>query len=62
MIEACRWTGTSYLAGVQWHPEFHDRTRADLLDDDPLLADFLRAASEARDRRINPRPATLLRA
>ena len=39
--------GKSYIAAVQWHPEFH---RADwgTLDDTPILNDFLYAASEAR--------------
>jgi len=50
VIEAFRWTGGSYLAGVQWHPEFHDRSRADLLDGDPLLAEFLAASANARVR------------
>jgi putative glutamine amidotransferase len=43
IIEALRWTGPSYIAAVQWHPEFHDWTRTDLLSGDPLLADFLAA-------------------
>jgi len=53
VIEAFRWSGASYLAGVQWHPEFHDRSRADLLDGDPLLADFLTAGAAARARRAH---------
>ena len=50
MIEAIRRTpdaGESYVAAVQWHPEFH---RPDLgsLDDAPILEDFLSAAQAAR--------------
>ena len=50
VIEAIRRTaeaGDSYVAAVQWHPEFH---RADLgtLDDAPILEDFLSAAQAAR--------------
>jgi putative glutamine amidotransferase len=43
LIEAVRRPGDSYVAAVQWHPEFH---RADLgtLDDTPILNDFLSAA------------------
>lgn len=58
----------SYVAAVQWHPEFHDRGALDrfvpaaqpgwqpptgtpewppLLDDDPILADFLAACDNA---------------
>ena len=43
MIEAIRHTGPSYIAAVQWHPEFH-RKDLDTLDDTPLLNDFLEAA------------------
>jgi len=43
IVEAFRWIGPSYVAAVQWHPEFHDWTRAELLSGDPLLADFLQA-------------------
>jgi putative glutamine amidotransferase len=48
-IEAVRRPGASFVAAVQWHPEFH---RADLgtLDDGPILNDFLDAARAARAR------------
>ena len=49
VAEAFRWTGASYIAAVQWHPEFHDWTRADLLSGDPLLADFLQSTRTVRD-------------
>ena len=47
MIEAIRRPQGSYLAAVQWHPEFHRRGEG-TLDDAPLLADFLAAARAAK--------------
>jgi putative glutamine amidotransferase len=46
IAEAIRWTGPSYLFGVQWHPEFHDPTDGSLIDDTPILDDFLAAAAQ----------------
>ena len=46
VIEAIRHTGPSYIAAVQWHPEFHS-TELGTLDDAPLLADFLDAARQS---------------
>ncbi|TDQ45105.1 gamma-glutamyl-gamma-aminobutyrate hydrolase family protein [Tepidicella xavieri] len=43
VIEAIRWTGRSFVCGVQWHPEFHHLSD-DLLDCHPLLEAFLNAA------------------
>jgi putative glutamine amidotransferase len=48
MIEAVRWRGASFVAAVQWHPEFHDPADRTLIDDAPILADFLDAARAAR--------------
>lgn len=45
MVEALRWTGASYLFGVQWHPEFHDPGDASFLDDTPILDDFIAVAT-----------------
>ncbi len=45
-IEAIRRTDGSYMAAVQWHPEFH-RGDNGTLDDRPLLEDFLDAARVA---------------
>ena len=50
ILEAIRRTrnaGESYVAAVQWHPEFH---RADFgtLDDAPILEDFLSAVRAAQ--------------
>lgn len=50
-IEAVRWQGPSFVAGVQWHPEFHDPVAPQdpaLIDDRPMLADFLAAARADR--------------
>ncbi|MGH8714528.1 MAG: gamma-glutamyl-gamma-aminobutyrate hydrolase family protein [Casimicrobiaceae bacterium] len=44
IVEALRWTGPSYVFGMQWHPEFHDPDDASLLDDTPILDDFLARA------------------
>ena len=43
-VEAIRWTGPSYLFGVQWHPEFHPEGDRSFIDDRPILDDFLRHA------------------
>jgi len=43
MIEAIRKPGSSFMAAVQWHPEFHRRGEG-TLDDRPMLDDFLEAA------------------
>ena len=53
MIEAIRHTGdpsdSTYVAAVQWHPEFH-ASGLGTLDDAPLLMDFLDAARRVRAR------------
>jgi len=50
-IEAVRWRGASYVAAVQWHPEFHVGVSAPgLIDDAPLLADFRAACTAAQHR------------
>ena len=49
LIEAIRRPGGSYMAAVQWHPEFHRRDEG-TLDDAPMLIDFLHAAEAARNR------------
>jgi len=48
MIEAVRRRGPGYVAAVQWHPEFHDPGDPAMLDDGPILQDFLDAARAAR--------------
>ncbi|MEO8546710.1 MAG: type 1 glutamine amidotransferase [Burkholderiaceae bacterium] len=50
MIEAIRHTGDCWVAGVQWHPEFH-KSEHGTLNDAPILADFLAAAIATRGSR-----------
>jgi len=45
LVEALRWNGASYVFAVQWHPEFHDRADASIVDDTPILDDFLKHAA-----------------
>ncbi len=47
IIEAIRMAGAAWVAGVQWHPEFH-RQEHGTLDDAPILQDFLQAALATR--------------
>jgi putative glutamine amidotransferase len=51
IVEAIRRTdgSQSYVAAVQWHPEFH-RSDSDTIDDAALLEDFLAAAAAARKK------------
>ena len=48
MVEAVRYRGPSYVAAVQWHPEFHLPGDVHCIDDTPMLNDFLDAARAAR--------------
>lgn len=45
IVEAIRWSGDSYLFGIQWHPEFHDPGDRSIIDDTPILDEFLAAAA-----------------
>ena len=47
MIEAIRHTGPTYVAAVQWHPEFHQPALG-TMDDSPLLTDFLSEAQAVK--------------
>jgi putative glutamine amidotransferase len=47
VIEAIRHAGGPWVAAVQWHPELH-RPELGVIDDTPLLRDFLQAARAAR--------------
>ena len=52
VVEAIRRQhGGSYVAAVQWHPEFHDPNDTTHFDDGPLLLDFLDACRAARSAR-----------
>lgn len=50
IVEAVRWQGSSFVYGVQWHPEFHPPKASHLLDGAPLLGEFLREAERMRAR------------
>jgi putative glutamine amidotransferase len=50
VIEGIKYTGPSYVCGIQWHPEFHDDRDKSLLSGDPLLKDFM---SECQIRKMN---------
>ncbi len=52
LIEAIRKREGSYVAAVQWHPEFHEPDDTSTFDDMPMLQDFFDACRAARD---NPR-------
>ena len=47
VVEAIRNEGGPWVAAVQWHPELH-RPELGVVDDTPLLQDFLQAARGAR--------------
>ncbi len=47
IVEAIRHTGPVYVAAVQWHPELHHPSHG-VMDDTPLLHDFLNAAKILR--------------
>lgn len=49
VIEAVRWTGSSFVMGVQWHPEFHRSHEGQLLDSGPVISNFLNQCIERRD-------------
>jgi putative glutamine amidotransferase len=49
VIEAIRHRGAAWIHAVQWHPEFHF-PQLGVIDDTPLLEDFLAAAQAARSR------------
>lgn len=48
IIEAIRWSGASYVLGLQWHPEFHIGRGNGLLDCSPVLLEFLETARVGR--------------
>ena len=52
VVEAVRWNGSSYIVGVQWHPELHDPADPGVLNGDPLLQEFLQHAESARNRNV----------
>jgi putative glutamine amidotransferase len=44
IVEAIRWSGPTFVLGLQWHPEFHPGGAGDLLDSTPVVLDFLEHA------------------
>jgi putative glutamine amidotransferase len=48
IVEAIRGKGAVFVAGVQWHPEFHDPADQVHFDDGPMLQDFFAAARAAQ--------------
>jgi gamma-glutamyl-gamma-aminobutyrate hydrolase PuuD len=44
VVEAIRWNGSSFVMGLQWHPEFHPQFGTDLLDSGPIMQEFLHHA------------------
>ena len=51
IVEAFRRSGDGpYVAGVQWHPEFHVPGDPSTIDDTPMLMDFLAACRAARSK------------
>ena len=53
IVEALRWSGSSYVFGMQWHPEFLalERLHDAQLDGAPILEDFLGAARSRKRAR-----------
>jgi putative glutamine amidotransferase len=54
VIEAVRWTGSSFVMGVQWHPEFHASYKGDLLDSGPVVSNFLHECARRRSAAGRP--------
>jgi putative glutamine amidotransferase len=54
VIEAVRFDGPSYIAAVQWHPEFRQRQSDLIFDDTQILQDFLHRARARKDELMNP--------
>ena len=50
VVEAIRWTGSSYVVGLQWHPELRKAEHEWMLDGAPVLEEFLAHAHESRRR------------
>jgi len=59
VIEAVRWTGSSFVMGVQWHPEFHALAGSELLDSGPIIGEFLEHCRRRKRDTVAARPSTL---
>lgn len=53
IVEAIRQNGPSFVAGVQWHPEFRQNNQEVTFNDTPLLQDFLQAARVQKLKKHN---------
>jgi putative glutamine amidotransferase len=59
VIESVRWSGSSFVMGVQWHPEFHAQAAGSLLDSGPIIGEFLEHCRRRKRDAMAARPATL---
>jgi putative glutamine amidotransferase len=57
IIESVRWTGSSFVMGVQWHPEFHANAGDRLLDSGPIIGEFLDQCRRRKRDAMAARPA-----
>jgi len=59
IIESVRWTGSSFVMGVQWHPEFHAQAGGTLLDSGPIIGEFLEHCRRRKRDTMAVRPANV---
>jgi len=59
VVESVRWTGSSFVMGVQWHPEFHAQASGSLLNSGPIIGEFLEQCRSRRRLAAAVRSATL---
>jgi putative glutamine amidotransferase len=59
VVESVRWTGSSFVMGVQWHPEFHAHAGGSLLDSGPIIGEFLEHCRRRKRDAMAARSATL---
>jgi putative glutamine amidotransferase len=57
VVESVRWTGSSFVLGVQWHPEFHRNAAGQLLDSGAIIGEFLQHCRLRRDTARGHRPS-----
>lgn len=57
IIEAIRHEGPAYIAGVQWHPEFHPVGGTRHLEDQHIVLDFLRTARRIKSGHLPVPPS-----
>lgn len=57
VIESVRWSGSSFVMGVQWHPEFHAQAGGSLLDSGPIIGEFLEHCRNRKRNATAARPA-----